>query len=96
MPPSHRSVPLGLSLADCLPKPRDEQALFQLLSQLEMNSMIKKLGLHGEYHPTQALDTASPDLPALCFCADPLSTLLDTLPEETPISLRPALTAAIG
>ena len=84
-----RSVPLGLSLADCLPKPRDEQALFQLLSQLEMNSMIKKLGLHGEYHPTQALDTASPDLPALCFCADPLSTLLDTLPEETPISLLP-------
>ena len=84
-----RSVPLGLSLADCLPKPRDEQALFQLLSQLEMNSMIKKLGLHGEYHPTQALDTASTDLPALRFYADPLSTLLDTLPEETPISLLP-------
>ena len=84
-----RSVPLGLSLADCLPKPRDEQALFQLLSQLEMNSMIKKLGLHGEYHPTQALDTSSTDLPALRFYADPLSTLLDTLPEETPISLLP-------
>ena len=84
-----RSVPLGLSLADCLPKPRDEQALFQLLSQLEMNSMIKKLGLHGEYHPTQALDTSSPDLPALRFCADPLPTLLDNLPQEATISLLP-------
>ncbi len=84
-----RSVPLGLSLADYLPKPRDEQALFQLLSQLEMNSMIKKLGLHGEYHPTQALDTSSPDLPALRFCADPLPTLLDTLPQEATISLLP-------
>lgn len=81
-----RSVPLGLSLADYLPKPRDEQALFQLLSQLEMNSMIKKLGLHGEYHPTQALDTASP---VLRFCADPLPTLLDTLPQEATISLLP-------
>ena len=84
-----RSVPLGLSLADYLPKPRDEQALFQLLSQLEMNSMIKKLGLHGEYHPTQALDTSSPDLPALRFCADPLPTLLDNLPQEATISLLP-------
>ena len=84
-----RSVPLGLSLADYLPKPRDEQALFQLLSQLEMNSMIKKLGLHGEYHPTQALDTSSPDLPALRFCAAPLPTLLDTLPQEATISLLP-------
>ncbi len=84
-----RSVPLGLSLADCLPKPRDEQAMFQLLSQLEMNSMIKKLGLHGEYHPIQTSDAASPDLPALHFCADPLPTLLDTLPQEAPISLLP-------
>ena len=84
-----RSVPLGLSLADCLPKPRDEQALFQLLSQLEMNSMIKKLGLHGEYHPTQTSDTASLVLPVLRFCADPLPTLLDTLPQEATISLLP-------
>lgn len=84
-----RSVPLGLSLADYLPKPRDEQALFQLLSQLEMNSMIKKLGLHGEYHPTQTSDTASPVLPALRFCTDPLPTLLDTLPQEATISLLP-------
>lgn len=84
-----RHVPLEMSLSDCLSKPRDEQAMFQLLSQLEMNSMIKKLGLHGEYHPTQTSDAPAPELPALRFCSEPLPTLLDTLPQNASISLLP-------
>lgn len=84
-----RHVPLEMSLSDCLSKPRDEQAMFQLLSQLEMNSMIKKLGLHGEYHPTQTSDAPALELPALRFCSEPLPTLLDTLPQNASISLLP-------
>lgn len=46
-----RHVPLDIAFDDCIPKERDEQAAFTLLSALEMNSIIKKLDLHGEYVP---------------------------------------------
>ena len=46
-----RAVPLDVTLEDCKPKPRDEAALFALLSKLEMGSLIKRLDLSGEYQP---------------------------------------------
>ncbi len=80
-----REVPLGISLSDCIPKERNEQAAFQLLSRLEMNSIIKKWDLHGVFIPeadTQTEQTPSQppvrfvkELASLLSCAKPDSVL---------------------
>lgn len=40
-----QSVPLDLQVEDCVPQPRREEEALALLTRLEMNSLIKKLGL---------------------------------------------------
>lgn len=42
-----RNVPLDYSIADCVPTKMDEQRVFELLSRLEMTSIIKRLGVSG-------------------------------------------------
>lgn len=43
-----RSVPLDCTICDCTPTQMDQQAVFELLTRLEMNSLIKRLGITGE------------------------------------------------
>ena len=75
-----RNVPLEVSVEECIPKQRDEQAAFSLLTALEMNSMIKKLDLHGEYIPA-AEETAEETLAPVNCQKKPLTELLDSDPE---------------
>ena len=48
-----RNVPIELSLSDFIPQPMKEQETFELLSRLEMNSVIKKLGISGTNVPSE-------------------------------------------
>lgn len=84
-----RNVPLNITLDDCKPKPRDDAACFQLLSRLEMGSIIKRLGLSAdvcaqpqpqqEEQPQQAL--VQYDAAAL------LDELLEEVGEQLPLSI---------
>ena len=75
-----RNVPLEVSVEDCIPQQRNEQAAFSLLTALEMNSMIKKLDLHGEYIPVAEESSAEALAPVNCQ-KKALTELLDSDPE---------------
>jgi len=49
-------VPLDLSLEDCIPQPRKEGEAYALLTRLEMNSIIKKLGLTDQVVTIQTVE----------------------------------------
>lgn len=81
-----RAVPLGLTVEDCIPRPVNEQAAFELLSRLEMNSVIKKLGLNGVYVPAEETPKGQ-QYQAVRFSEKNLRELLEGLDEQEPISL---------
>ncbi len=82
-----RNVPLEVSVSDCIPKERDEQATFELLSRLEMNSFIKKMNLQGVYVPEESgcISSLESQTPAHLI-SESLSAILSRTAKDTPVS----------
>ena len=79
-----RNVPIELSLSDFIPQPMKEQETFELLSRLEMNSVIKKLGISGTYVPSEKGKEAR-EIPTVHFVSKSISELMQQA-GEAPIS----------
>ena len=62
-----QSVPLDVTIEDCRPAPADEGKAFALLTRLEMNSMIKKLGLTDAGLTCEPVEEKSVPAPELSF-----------------------------
>ena len=86
-----RAVPLDVTLEDCKPKPRDEAALFALLSKLEMGSLIKRLDLSGEYQPVaqEGEEEENAPLPEVRYVEKSIDELLEQAGEEAVLSILP-------
>ena len=86
-----RAVPLDVTLEDCKPKPRDEAALFALLSKLEMGSLIKRLDLSGEYQPAvqEGEEEENAPLPEVRYVEKSIDELLEQAGEEAVLSILP-------
>ena len=84
-----RAVPLDVTLEDCKPKPRDEAALFALLSKLEMGSLIKRLDLSGEYQPVaqEGEEEENAPLPEVRYVEKSIDELLEQAGEEAVLSI---------
>ena len=84
-----RAVPLDITLEDCKPKPRDEAALFALLSKLEMGSLIKRLDLSGEYQPAvqEGEEEENAPLPEVRYVEKSIDELLEQAGEEAVLSI---------
>ena len=70
-----RNVPIELSLSDFIPQPMKEQETFELLSRLEMNSIIKKLGISGTYVSSEKGKEAR-EIPTVHFVSKSISELM--------------------
>ena len=79
-----RNVPIELSLSDFIPQPMKEQETFELLSRLEMNSVIKKLGISGTYVPSENGKEAR-EIPTVHFVSKSISELMQQA-GEAPVS----------
>ena len=79
-----RNVPIELSLSDFIPQPMKEQETFELLSRLEMNSVIKKLGISGTYVPSEKGKEAR-EIPTVHFVSKSISELMQQA-GEAPVS----------
>ena len=79
-----RNVPIELSLSDFIPQPMKEQETFELLSRLEMNSVIKKLGISGTYVPSEKGKEAR-EIPTVHFVSKSISELMQQA-GEVPVS----------
>ena len=79
-----RNVPIELSLSDFIPQPMKEQETFELLSRLEMNSLIKKLGISGTYIPSQN-GKETKEIPTVHYVNKTISELM-VQAGESPVS----------
>lgn len=81
-----RSVELEVTIEECVPRERDEQAAFELLSRLEMNSLIKKLGLTGEYIPVD-LPQKQTEIQPVHYVNKSITELLESAGKEAALSV---------
>ena len=82
-----RSVPLDCTIEDFIPGQIREQEAFQLLSRLGMSSIIKRLGLSGEYLAPQEDVQQDRQFQPLQLCGMTTAQLLEQAGLQTPVSL---------